>query len=73
MATQAASRNMADVVQMDRYLYEYARRRRLEPLDEHMGKGARPQPVRPEVPGQRPLPGQALCRALDRELVRLLL
>jgi multiple sugar transport system substrate-binding protein len=40
MATQAAGRNMADVVQMDyRYLYEYARRRQLEPLDEHMGKG----------------------------------
>jgi multiple sugar transport system substrate-binding protein len=36
MATQAAGRNMADVVQMDyRYLYEYARRQQLEPLDDY--------------------------------------
>lgn len=40
MATQAAGRNMADVVQMDyRYLYEYARRNQLEPLDDYMGDG----------------------------------
>ena len=40
MATQAAGRNMADVVQMDyRYLYEYARRNQLEPLDDHLGEG----------------------------------
>jgi multiple sugar transport system substrate-binding protein len=39
MATQAAGRNMADVVQMDyRYLYEYARRNQLEPLDEYVGE-----------------------------------
>ena len=38
MATQAAGRNMADVVQMDyRYLYEYARRQQLEPLDDYLG------------------------------------
>lgn len=38
MATQAAGRNMADVVQMDyRYLFEYARRDQLEPLDEYIG------------------------------------
>jgi multiple sugar transport system substrate-binding protein len=38
MATQAAGRNMADVVQMDyRYLYEYARRGQLESLDEYLG------------------------------------
>lgn len=40
MATQASGRNMADVVQMDyRYLFEYARRNQLEPLDDHIGKG----------------------------------
>jgi multiple sugar transport system substrate-binding protein len=39
MATQASGRNMADVVQMDyRYLYEYARRRQLESLDDYMGQ-----------------------------------
>jgi multiple sugar transport system substrate-binding protein len=36
MATQASGRNMPDVVQMDyRYLFEYARRRQLEPLDDY--------------------------------------
>lgn len=40
MATQASGRNMADVVQMDyRYLYEYARRDQMEPLDDYLGKG----------------------------------
>lgn len=40
MATQASGRNMADVVQMDyRYLFEYARRNQLEPLDDYIGKG----------------------------------
>ena len=40
MATQASGRNLADVVQMDyRYLYEYARRNQLEPLDEYLGNG----------------------------------
>src|SRR5262245_58797542 len=34
LATQAAGRNLADAVQMDyRYLFEYARRGQLEPLD----------------------------------------
>ena len=38
MATQAAGRNLADVVQMDyRYLFEYARRQQLEPLDDYVG------------------------------------
>jgi multiple sugar transport system substrate-binding protein len=40
MATQAAGRNLADVIQMDyRYLFEYARRNQLEPLDDYIGKG----------------------------------
>jgi multiple sugar transport system substrate-binding protein len=40
MATQASGKNMADVIQMDyRYLFEYARRNQLEPLDDYMGKG----------------------------------
>jgi multiple sugar transport system substrate-binding protein len=40
MATQASGRNMADVIQMDyRFLFEYARRNQLEPLDEYMGSG----------------------------------
>lgn len=39
MATQAAGRNLPDVVQMDyRYMFEYARRRQLEPLDDYLGK-----------------------------------
>ena len=39
MATQAAGQNMADVVQMDyRYLFEYARREQLEPLDDYIGE-----------------------------------
>lgn len=38
MATQAAGGNTADVVQMDyRYLFEYARRNQLEPLDPYVG------------------------------------
>ena len=38
MATQASGQNMADVVQMDyRYLFEYARRQQLEPLDDYIG------------------------------------
>jgi multiple sugar transport system substrate-binding protein len=37
MATQAAARNLADVIQMDyRYLSEYSRRGALRPLDEYM-------------------------------------
>jgi multiple sugar transport system substrate-binding protein len=40
MATQAAGKNLPDVVQMDyRYLFEYARRNQLEPLDGFIGKG----------------------------------
>jgi multiple sugar transport system substrate-binding protein len=39
MATQAAAKNLADVVQMDyRYIFEYARRGALMPLDQYMGK-----------------------------------
>lgn len=38
MATQASGKNMADVVQMDyRYLFEYARRNTIAPLDEYVG------------------------------------
>jgi multiple sugar transport system substrate-binding protein len=38
MATQAAGGNMADVIQMDyRYMFEYARRQQLEPLDGYQG------------------------------------
>ncbi len=40
MATQAAGNNMADVIQQDfRYVFEYARRGALRPLDEYVGKG----------------------------------
>lgn len=39
LATQAAGRNLPDVIQMDyRYIFEYARRGQLAPLDEHIGK-----------------------------------
>lgn len=39
MATQAAAKNLADIVQMDyRYIFEYARRGALMPLDSFMGK-----------------------------------
>jgi multiple sugar transport system substrate-binding protein len=39
MATQAAGRNMADLVQMDYgYIFDYARRKALLPLDEYVGK-----------------------------------
>lgn len=39
VATQAAGRNLADVLQMDyRYIFEYARRGALMPLDQFMGK-----------------------------------
>jgi multiple sugar transport system substrate-binding protein len=38
MATQAAGKNLPDVLQMDyRYLFEYARRGQLEPLDDYLG------------------------------------
>src|SRR5205085_846879 len=40
LATQAAGRNAADVIQMDyRYIYEYARRGALLPLDTYVSKG----------------------------------
>jgi multiple sugar transport system substrate-binding protein len=39
LATQTAGRNSADIVQMDyRYIFEYARRGALLPLDAHIGK-----------------------------------
>ena len=39
LATQTAGRNAADVLQMDyRYIFEYARRGALLPLDEHLSK-----------------------------------
>ncbi|MHB2170163.1 ABC transporter substrate-binding protein [Alsobacter sp. R-9] len=39
MATQAAGRNLPDVIQMDyRYIFEYARRGALLPLDDQLGK-----------------------------------
>jgi pectin-derived oligosaccharide transport system substrate-binding protein len=39
LATQVAGRNVADVIQMDyRYIFEYARRGALMPLDESVGK-----------------------------------
>lgn len=39
MATQAAGKNLPDVMQMDyRYIFEYARRNQLEPLDAYVGK-----------------------------------
>ena len=40
LATQTAGRNAADVLQMDyRYIFEYARRGALLPLDEYLSKG----------------------------------
>jgi multiple sugar transport system substrate-binding protein len=40
LATQAAGRNLPDVIQMDyRYIFEYARRGQLAALDEFVGKG----------------------------------
>jgi multiple sugar transport system substrate-binding protein len=40
MATQAAGRNLPDVIQMDyRYIFEYARRGALLATDQYMGKG----------------------------------
>ena len=40
LATQAAGRNAPDLIQMDyRYIFEYARRGALLPLDAHVGKG----------------------------------
>lgn len=40
LATQAAGRNLPDVIQMDyRYIFEYARRQQLAALDEFIGNG----------------------------------
>lgn len=40
LATQAAGRNAPDLIQMDyRYIFEYARRETLLPLDSYIGKG----------------------------------
>lgn len=40
LATQVAGRNAPDLIQMDyRYIFEYARRGALAPLDEYIGKG----------------------------------
>jgi len=39
LATQVAGRNAPDLIQMDyRYIFEYARRGALAPLDEYLGK-----------------------------------
>jgi pectin-derived oligosaccharide transport system substrate-binding protein len=39
LATQAAGQNLPDVIQMDyRYIFEYARRDQIHPLDEFIGK-----------------------------------
>ncbi len=39
LATQAAGKNLPDLIQMDyRYIFEYARRKQLAALDEFMGK-----------------------------------
>lgn len=39
LATQAAGKNLPDLIQMDyRYIFEYARRRQLAALDDFMGK-----------------------------------
>ena len=39
LATQAAGRNLPDVIQMDyRFLFEYARRKQLAALDDYVGK-----------------------------------
>ncbi|WP_320197621.1 ABC transporter substrate-binding protein [Agrobacterium sp. rho-13.3] len=40
LATQVAGRNAPDLIQMDyRYIFEYARRGALAPLDDYLGKG----------------------------------
>ncbi len=40
LATQVAGRNAPDIIQMDyRYIFEYARRGALAPLDDYLGKG----------------------------------
>src|SRR5688572_13127334 len=40
LATQTAGRNAPDIIQMDyRYIYEYARRGALLPLDQYVAKG----------------------------------
>ena len=40
LATQVAGRNAPDLIQMDyRYIFEYARRGAIAPLDDHLGKG----------------------------------
>ncbi|MCX5496485.1 ABC transporter substrate-binding protein [Kaistia dalseonensis] len=40
LATQVAGRNAPDLIQMDyRYIFEYARRGALMPLDDYLGKG----------------------------------
>src|SRR6185312_4614413 len=39
LATQAAGKNLPDLIQMDyRFIFEYARRRQLAALDDFMGK-----------------------------------
>ena len=43
LATQTAGRNAADVLQMDyRYIFEYARRGALLPLDDFLSRGTQP-------------------------------
>ena len=50
LATQAAGRNAPDLIQMDyRYIFEYARRGALLPLDAHVGKGLNLADFSPEA------------------------
>jgi multiple sugar transport system substrate-binding protein len=50
LATQAAGRNAPDLIQMDyRYIFEYARRGALLPLDAHVGKGLNLSDFSPEA------------------------
>ena len=71
LATQTAGRNAPDVIQMDyRYIFEYARRGALLPLDNYVRQG--PQPHRFQRGGDRQRQGrrQDLRRQPRPELTR---
>ena len=69
LATQAAGKNLPDLIQMDyRFIFEYARRQQLAALDEFIGKQLRARGLRPEPARLGQGRRQALRRLDGRQL-----
>ena len=72
LATQAAGRNLPDLIQMDyRYIFEYARRQQLAALDDFVGNQLDARRLRPEPARLRQGRRQALRHLDGRQLDEL--